>query len=50
MAYVDYDINNFCRRCHIRYEKDVLVCPNCGSQVATRAKGARNSRIRPRVA
>lgn len=36
MAFIDYNINNFCTRCEIEFSKEKgSKCPKCGYQART---------------
>jgi hypothetical protein len=41
---INYEINNFCARCKIKYGKDVYRCKNCKSRVRTKAWASNYSR------
>lgn len=47
---VDYNQNNFCRKCYTQYPKNTRYCSECKTQLATKpkAKHRYNKRNEPK--
>jgi len=45
MVFIDYIINNYCKKCEYRYSKSLgLFCPKCGRQARSIPRKTKTSK------
>ena len=46
---VDYEINNYCATCRIKYPKDILTCSDCKHRIRTTGWHSRKEADKKRI-
>jgi hypothetical protein len=46
---VDYEINNYCATCRIKYPKDILTCSDCKHRIRTTGWRSRKEADKKRI-